>query len=60
MAAPIISLLNNNWSEVMYELTIKRSPARVTWGIWLGDALITTTDTKAQAEHEVQKLEKLL
>ena len=44
----------------MYELTIKRSPARVTWGIWLGDALITTTDTKAQAEHEVQKLEKLL
>ena len=44
----------------MYELTIKRSPARVTWGIWLGDALITTTDTKEQAELEVQKLEKLL
>lgn len=44
----------------MYELTIKRSPAKVTWGIWLGDVLITTTDTKAQAEHQVTKLGKLL
>ncbi len=44
----------------MYELTIKRSPARVTWGVWLGDSLITTTDTKAEAEYEVKKLEKLL
>jgi hypothetical protein len=34
-------------------LTIKRSPARVSWGVWFGSSLIQTTDTKWQAQAVV-------
>lgn len=41
-------------------LTVKRSPAKVCWHVMLGDTLITTADTKAQANELVTKLSKLL
>jgi len=41
-------------------ITIKQSPCKVTWGIYLGNILLDTQLTKWEAKEVQSKLSKLL